>query len=142
MPTILGILQTVLTHVSYAMIAGQLSFSQACNVFIRVWFSREEGPLMFLWHGILPYVVLASAIFVLAVRSFPRGQILCVLASGLIGILLIVFPFDHTVWMNYFGDKHHGLISAIIWIPLPLIAWGASIVGFGVGWLVCYMLRR
>jgi hypothetical protein len=142
-PPVLGILQTVLTHVSYAMIVGGLPFSQACNGLLRFWISREEGPRMFFWHAILPYLALATAMFVvLASRSFSRHRIWCVLAGGLIGILLVVFPFDHKVWMDYFGGRYHSTISAMIWIPMPLIAWGTSIVGVGFGWLVSYTLRR
>ena len=138
-PPVVGILQSLLTQWTYAVAVGDLSFLQAWNSLVYVWFSDADKVNMLFWHGIVPYIPLATAMLFLASTSIPTRKLTCLLVGGLIGIFLIVFPMDRAVWLSYFN--HHGLIKAMIWIALPFIGWGMSVLGFGSGWLVSRLIQ-
>jgi hypothetical protein len=138
---VIGIPETLFAHFAYAMVVGRLSLGQTCTHFFDFWFADWNQAFLLIWHSVLPYFVLALAMYCVASTSLPQRQLLCLFSGGLIGALCAVLPFDHFVWYTHFNGDDPALVGPLIWLILPGVGIGGSVVGLCLGWVFSELVQ-
>jgi hypothetical protein len=140
-PLVIGMSELAFAHFAYAIIVGGLNLGETCTHFADFWLVNANQAFLLIWHGILPYALLALVLFSFGAASYSRRRLICLLGGGVNGAICAVIPFDHFVWYTHFNGDDPALVGPLIWLILPGVGMGGSVVGLCVGWVVSKVVQ-
>jgi hypothetical protein len=93
-----------------------------------------EGHNLFLLavFGLIPFVVLSVAIFVMA-RNRTSRQLACIVIGGLIGILVLMIPSHVSIWYPLYGPGRMSSTAVVGFLFIPIYCLIPLTIGLLVG---------
>ena len=109
---------------------------QAISEIARRQFAQGENLFLLAAIGLVPFVVLDAALWLVYITAKDRSRMSWLAIAGLVGVLALMLPAHVAVWLPLYTHSHMSSTAVIAFLFIPFYCCVSMAIGLGVGeWL-------